>query len=441
MKGVYGQQNDLWCLPEHRSFFYVYNNRDFLLSKSGPDETISYTYNHDGSRSSMVDRGTQITSYTYHQFSGQLTGVTYPDGKTLAYTYDNRGNRASMTTPFGDLAEYEYDVVNQLSSVKWKEAPVASFNYLGNGQLETKNAGYNLLTQTYSYTDGRLTGLEHLQGVNVVRNYTYDYDKNANITAINEYNFRPNSLTSSETFAYDNLNRISTASLLDETYTYDNRGNRQTIMTDAEMDLSDVSYEYDAWDRLTKVTREGQVVEYAYNGDNLMVERKHNGVTTRYYYDGDQIIAEGTVGGNGNVAEVATYIRSGTELILRDDAYENKGYYLHNGHGDVTEMLAINGQVLNQYEYDIWGKPLRIQAPMDNPFLYSGEYWDDTTQLQYLRARWYDPSVGRFINEDTYEGELNNPLSQNLYTYVHNNPVFCFLRGELKNVGISSKSA
>ncbi|USB31956.1 RHS repeat-associated core domain-containing protein [Paenibacillus sp. YPG26] len=56
-------------------------------------------------------------------------------------------------------------------------------------------------------------------------------------------------------------------------------------------------------------------------------------------------------------------------------------------------------------------------------FRSSGELWDDTTKLQYLRARWYDPSVGRFINEDTYEGELNNPLTLNLYTYVHNNPL------------------
>jgi len=49
--------------------------------------------------------------------------------------------------------------------------------------------------------------------------------------------------------------------------------------------------------------------------------------------------------------------------------------------------------------------------------------WDETTSLQYLRARWYDPSDGRFINEDTYEGQIDNPLSLNLYTYVGNNPL------------------
>ncbi|MFB5759848.1 RHS repeat-associated core domain-containing protein [Paenibacillus medicaginis] len=54
---------------------------------------------------------------------------------------------------------------------------------------------------------------------------------------------------------------------------------------------------------------------------------------------------------------------------------------------------------------------------------YSGEYWDDTTGLQYLRARWYDPGVGRFMGEDTYQGEVTDPLSLNLYTYVGNNPL------------------
>ncbi|RXZ79054.1 hypothetical protein EBB07_24700 [Paenibacillaceae bacterium] len=60
---------------------------------------------------------------------------------------------------------------------------------------------------------------------------------------------------------------------------------------------------------------------------------------------------------------------------------------------------------------------------VQNPFRYSRELWDNSMELQYLRARWYDPSVGRFINEDTYEGDIKNPLSLNLYTYVHNNPL------------------
>ncbi|MFS0873072.1 RHS repeat-associated core domain-containing protein [Paenibacillus xylanilyticus] len=67
--------------------------------------------------------------------------------------------------------------------------------------------------------------------------------------------------------------------------------------------------------------------------------------------------------------------------------------------------------------------PLTTEETVQNVLRYAGEYWGDTVGLQYLRARWYDPSMARFIGEDTYEGELTNPLSQNLYTYVENNPL------------------
>jgi len=107
-----------------------------------------------------------------------------------------------------------------------------------------------------------------------------------------------------------------------------------------------------------------------------------------------------------------------------------EGYYLFNGHGDVMEMRDAAGNLINAYDYDIWGNPIGSTeqtaypaGTMTNLFRYSGEFWDEFSNFQYLRARWYDPSIGRFINKDTYEGDIVNPLSQNLYTYVHNNPL------------------
>ena len=48
---------------------------------------------------------------------------------------------------------------------------------------------------------------------------------------------------------------------------------------------------------------------------------------------------------------------------------------------------------------------------------YAGEYWDETTGLQYLRARWYDPGTARFMGEDTYEGEMDNPFTFDYVIY------------------------
>ncbi|TPG69642.1 RHS repeat-associated core domain-containing protein [Brevibacillus laterosporus] len=60
---------------------------------------------------------------------------------------------------------------------------------------------------------------------------------------------------------------------------------------------------------------------------------------------------------------------------------------------------------------------------MSNPFLYAGELYDEESGLIYLRARYYDPNGGRFITEDRYKGQVDNQLSLNRYTYVHNNPI------------------
>ncbi|MCG7406167.1 RHS repeat-associated core domain-containing protein [Paenibacillus sp. ACRRX] len=112
------------------------------------------------------------------------------------------------------------------------------------------------------------------------------------------------------------------------------------------------------------------------------------------------------------------------KLVGRQDAASGKmQYYQLNGHGDVVALVDEQGQKLNEYRYDIWGQPLEEKETVPNILKYSGEYWDKTTGLQYLRARWYDPSMGRFINEDTYEGDIKNPLSLNLYLYVANNPL------------------
>ena len=58
-----------------------------------------------------------------------------------------------------------------------------------------------------------------------------------------------------------------------------------------------------------------------------------------------------------------------------------------------------------------------------NPFCYCGEYYDKETGTVYLRARSYDPSIGRFISRDSFAGKIEDPLSLNLYTYCHNNPI------------------
>ncbi|MDQ6422393.1 RHS repeat-associated core domain-containing protein [Paenibacillus sp. LHD-117] len=404
-----------------QEFTYNYTNRNLLENKVGPTETIAFIYNDDGSRESMTD-GTGTTTYSYHPYTGELDTVTYPDEETISYTYNSQGIKDTMTTPFGDVIEYNYNSMNQLETLEWNGEVESSYTYKDNGQLWTENLG-DVMSSERTYTNFLLTELTQVGlGGDLDRVYSYDHDENKNIDVLTEMN--QSVVTKDLDFSYDDLNRIETSTQFNESYTYDNRGNRQTLQTEGgALPPENGGYQYDEWDRLKQVTRlDGTIVMYRYNGDNLMVERSENGETTRFYYDGQQIIAEGIVQADGIVVEKVSYLR-GHGLSMLEEADDTKGYYVQNGHGDVVSILGEDGEILNSYDYDVWGNPIAATETLSNSFRYSGEYWDNTTELQYLRARWYDPSIGRFINEDTYEGELSNPLSLNLYTYVHNNPL------------------
>lgn len=420
-----------------KKFWYAYTARNWLKTKTSPTETISYTYTDAGARLTMSDL-TGLTQWAYEPETGLLQKVTYPQGETQEYTYNPNGSVATLQDPFGKVLEYGHDSMERISNVRTFNNDAnayASFQY-DKGQLLTYtlkdriDGSTGRLTTTMTYGFYGLESLKHSNQAGTTYNtYSYHYDGASNIDSREEKTGQDMSTpaTRNHTFVYDELNRIDSTFNLGATvpldqYTYDNKGNRLTQITNVSLNLTDKSYTYDDWNRLTDVQADGKTVHYTYNGDGLLVERKENGVSTRYYYDGSFIIAEGTVNPAGKAAFKTRYIRADGKLLAREDA-AGKAFYLLNGHGDVVELRDKTGRLLNQYSYDIWGNVQKIKEEVANPFLYSGEYWDSSTNLQYLRARWYDPNMGRFINEDTYEGDIKNPLSLNLYTYVENNPL------------------
>ncbi len=115
--------------------------------------------------------------------------------------------------------------------------------------------------------------------------------------------------------------------------------------------------------------------------------------------------------------------------------------------GSPAYFTKGNGQIFAYAQLDEWGKPLTPEvfgmnySGLDKVADYTGHTYDRVLEQYFAQARMYDPVNKRFISEDTYEGELEDSLSLHRYAYVHNNPVFCFLRGEFENMGISNKSA
>ena len=90
---------------------------------------------------------------------------------------------------------------------------------------------------------------------------------------------------------------------------------------------------------------------------------------------------------------------------------------------NVVQLLDESGNVTKTYEYDSFGNEVKPEKKDENPYRYCGEYYDKETEEVYLRARYYEPGVGRFITRDTYTGESDEPLSLHLYTYCANDGV------------------
>ena len=113
-------------------------------------------------------------------------------------------------------------------------------------------------------------------------------------------------------------------------------------------------------------------------------------------------------------------------------------YLLYDGHGSVRHHANASGNLTeyaydhdnnagtpdidyNTEQYDAYGNSLVPQAT-DGPG-YAGEMWDSHANMSYNRARWYNPSNGRFNRVDPFSGSNSDPQSLHKYLYAHNNPV------------------
>ena len=99
----------------------------------------------------------------------------------------------------------------------------------------------------------------------------------------------------------------------------------------------------------------------------------------------------------------------------------------------VANLTDTDGIVIKTYKYDAFGVEKNIDYADTNAFRYCGEYYDKETATIYLRARYYNPNNGRFTQRDSFAGKQGDPLSLNLYTYCHNNPI-CYIDPSGHNV-------
>ena len=176
-------------------------------------------------------------------------------------------------------------------------------------------------------------------------------------------------------------------------------------------------YKYNNWNQLVETIDKGYITSYKYNGDGLRVEKTANSTLTRYMYEYDKVVLE--VDGSGTQKARNVY---GLNLLCRT-AGSDTLYYMYNGHGDVTALINAAGTIAASYYYDAFGNILSQTGSANNNITYAGYQYDSETGLYYLNARYYDSKIARFLSEDTYTGDPNDPLSLNLYTYCANSPI------------------
>ncbi len=408
-------------------------------------------------------------SYTYNCRSLQESR-TDAAGNSESFRYDRDGNMAESTDRNGVRVIHTYNMFHSLTARRSEGGDICeNFTYYPDGKLKTAIGGG--MRYAYGYDrDFNLTGLttfmdEYWDGDaghyrKVLARNAYRYDKAGNCV-------EKATLLGKTKFVYDSLNRLAEASYPEgrrEYYTYDKADNRLTMTTDTlletytydsasrltERSIHDLAengqtaygqpeipaadriyqytydrqgntlsdgentYTYDSLNRLTQVnTKAGGIQKNRYDGEGLRAELEENGRLVRFlFHNGEVVLEEPTEGA------VTRYIR-GYDLISSDSAAAKTYYhYTSDNLGSITHITDEDGNICNQYEYDVFGRFTTKEETIQNRFCYTGEQYDPITSQYYLRARFYNPVIGRFLNEDTYYGD-----GLNLYAYCHNNPV------------------
>ena len=173
-------------------------------------------------------------------------------------------------------------------------------------------------------------------------------------------------------------------------------------------------YVYNSRNQQIRVECEnGAVQENYYDAEGLRHETLENEKLLRLVYHRGELLYEG-----GEREETSYYLGAGTEGIQRN----GESFYYHQDE-QLSEALITDtgGRIQNHYQYDAFGAELNVMERIPNRIRYTGQQYDRLTEQYYLRARYYNPILGRFMQEDEYLGD-----GLNLYAYCENNPVMYY---------------
>jgi RHS repeat-associated protein len=136
-----------------------------------------------------------------------------------------------------------------------------------------------------------------------------------------------------------------------------------------------------------------------------------------------QVLEEVT---NGNI----TVYGYGNDLFKMQGP-DGTRWYTYDGLGSTRGLTDENGTLTDKYVYEGFGRLIQQTGNTRNEFLFTGEQFEPIIESYYLRARYYNQNIGRFISPDLWSGNVFHPLTIQKYSYVTNNPInYIDLSGE-----------
>lgn len=405
----YYDDGKLWKKTDrnNNTITYTYTPGRKLDTVTYPNAaTVSFKYDKADDLREMRDPlGT--TSYTYDP-AGRLATQTDPHGFTVGYTYDAAGNLSELTYPGNKKVIYTYDELNRLKTVKidWLAAkPVATYTWKDKEvDLLDNLVAFNGITTSYTFDTAH-----RLKGITIPSVASYQFtllDGNGNRKEVTQSEPLLPTLGGGTTAYTPNAtkNRLMTAGA--NGFTYDNEGQLKTgygatYTFDYDHRLSGFgsnSYSYDGNGNRLKAIRSGVTTKYIYDAaGNLLAEADASNAITRYYVHGQGLLAA---------------------VTPTDQVYN----YHYNAVGSTVAMTDQSQAMVNKYAYDAFGAVANQVEAIPQPFTYVGQFgvMREPNGFYYMRARYYDPSVGRFISEDPI-GFAGGDV--NVSAYVQNNPI------------------
>ncbi len=420
-------------LPGGREAVYTYDARGNLLSAADPGGTNTFTYSEADYLLRVDYPGERWLAFTYDA-AGRRTSSLDQTGRRLDYHYDDAGRLARMTDETAvEIVRHEFDTLGRLTRKTVGNGVYTDYAYDAAGQVASlvnrgpDDAELSRFDYTYDLRGRRIAMASHYG------NWTYDYDDAGQLVHAVLASTAGDIPSQDLRYTYDAVgNRLSAtvngveaeyspnelnqyAQVGDRTYTYDLDGN---LIEESGPDGVTV-YTYNEENRLVGVTRGADSWTYVYDALGNRVASSDNGVVTHYLVD---------PAGLGNV--VGEYDADGTLLARYDHAIGlinrtdgvGTAYYTFDALGNVSELVGAAGTVHNAYAYRPFGETLRYHVSVPNPFEFVGQWgvMAEPYGLNYMRARFYDPGLGRFMAMDPI-GLAGRDV--NFYRYANNTPL------------------